>query len=137
MINIDVSVAIQVINFIFLIWVLNLILYKPIRKILLQRKEKMTGLEKGINTFMADAGEKDAAHSGSSQALGVLPNFAIFQYFVFNTIFLQTPRLFSALLKAFMGVKKFYYAVFFKPEIKPVKRSQIVKQIHAGRTEAT
>lgn len=61
MINIDVSVVIQVINFIFLIWVLNLILYKPIRKILLQRKEKVTGLEKGINTFMADAGEKDAA----------------------------------------------------------------------------
>ncbi|MBW2592590.1 MAG: ATPase [Deltaproteobacteria bacterium] len=61
MINIDVSVAIQVINFIFLIWILNLILYKPIRKILLQRKEKVTGLEQGINTIMADAGEKDAA----------------------------------------------------------------------------
>ncbi len=61
MINIDVSVAIQVINFIFLIWILNLILYKPIRKILLQRKEKVAGLEQGINTIMADAGGKDAA----------------------------------------------------------------------------
>ena len=61
MINIDVSVVIQVINFIFLIWVLNLILYKPIRKILLQRKEKVTGLENGIDTFMADAEAKDAA----------------------------------------------------------------------------
>ncbi len=61
MINIDVSVAIQVINFIFLIWVLNLILYKPIRKILLQRKEKVKGLEQGIDTFMTDAGGKDVA----------------------------------------------------------------------------
>jgi len=61
MINIDVSVAIQVINFIFLIWVLNLVLYKPIRKILLQRKEKLAGLEQGIDAFKADAGEKDAA----------------------------------------------------------------------------
>ena len=61
MINIDVSVVIQVINFIFLIWVLNLILYKPIRKILLQRKEKVTGLENGIDTFTADAEAKDAA----------------------------------------------------------------------------
>ncbi len=61
MINIDVSVVIQVINFIFLIWVLNLILYKPIRKILLQRKEKVTGLENGIDTFMADAEAKNAA----------------------------------------------------------------------------
>lgn len=61
MINIDVSVAIQVINFLFLIWVLNLILYKPIRKILLQRKEKVTSLEQGINTFTTDAEQKDAA----------------------------------------------------------------------------
>ena len=61
MININVSVAIQVINFIFLIWILNLILYKPIRKVLLQRKEKVAGLEQGINTIMADAGGKDAA----------------------------------------------------------------------------
>ncbi|OQY07466.1 MAG: ATPase [Desulfobacteraceae bacterium 4572_123] len=61
MINIDVSVVIQVINFIFLIWILNLVLYKPIRKILLQRKEKLAGLEQGIDEFKADAGEKDAA----------------------------------------------------------------------------
>lgn len=61
MINIDASVAIQVINFIFLIWVLNLVLYKPIRKILLQRKEKIAGLEQGIDSFKADAGGKDAA----------------------------------------------------------------------------
>ena len=61
MINIDVSVIIQVINFLFLIWVLNIILYKPIRKILLQRKETVTGLEQGIDTFATDAMEKDAA----------------------------------------------------------------------------
>lgn len=68
MINIDASVVIQIINFIFLIWVLNLVLYKPIRKILLQRKEKVTGLEQGIDTFMADAREKDSAFAEGIKA---------------------------------------------------------------------
>ena len=36
----DASVIIQIINFLFLIWVLNLIIFKPIRNILIQRKEK-------------------------------------------------------------------------------------------------
>ena len=34
----DASVIIQIINFLFLIWVLNLIIYKPIRNIFIQRK---------------------------------------------------------------------------------------------------
>ncbi|MFC1815994.1 ATP synthase F0 subunit B [Thermodesulfobacteriota bacterium] len=59
MINIDVSVFIQIINFIFLIWILNTVLYKPIRKVLRQRKEKVNGLEQSIETFSRDAKEKD------------------------------------------------------------------------------
>jgi len=48
----DASVFIQIINFLFLIWVLNLIIYKPIRNILIQRKEKFSGLEADIERSM-------------------------------------------------------------------------------------
>ena len=57
----DGSVIIQIINFLFLIWILNLLLYKPIRKILTQRKEKIDGLELSIETSDKDALEKDEA----------------------------------------------------------------------------
>ena len=57
----DGSILIQIANFIFTIWVLNLLLYKPIRKILTQRKEKVAGLELSIETSAKDAREKDGA----------------------------------------------------------------------------
>jgi F-type H+-transporting ATPase subunit b len=49
------------INFVFLIWVLNILLYRPIRKILAQRKEKVDGLELSIETSDKDALAKDQA----------------------------------------------------------------------------
>lgn len=61
MVNVDASVFIQIVNFIFLIFALNIVLYKPIRKVLIQRKEKITGLEQGIDTADKDAKEKDDA----------------------------------------------------------------------------
>ena len=61
MIKLDVSLVIQIVNFVFLIWILNIVLYKPIRKVLLQRKEKISGLEKSIQTSLRDATEKDAS----------------------------------------------------------------------------
>ena len=57
----DSSVFIQVANFIFLIFALNIILYKPIRNILIQRKEKMDGLEDSIKGCHADVEEKETA----------------------------------------------------------------------------
>jgi len=57
----DGSVLIQIVNFVFLIWVLNILLYRPIRKILAQRKEKIGGLELSIETSGKDALEKDEA----------------------------------------------------------------------------
>ncbi len=59
----DGSVLIQIINFVFLIWVLNILLYRPIRKILARRKEKIDGLELSIETSDKDALEKDEAFS--------------------------------------------------------------------------
>lgn len=59
----DESLFIQIVNFLFLIWVLNTILYKPIRNILIQRKEKFAHLEKNIEILNRDAQEKDDAYA--------------------------------------------------------------------------
>jgi F-type H+-transporting ATPase subunit b len=61
MVSLDSTVFIQIINFLFLIWALNTVLYKPIRKILSQRKEKISGLEDGIDLSEKGALEKDQA----------------------------------------------------------------------------
>jgi F-type H+-transporting ATPase subunit b len=61
MINVDGSVFIQIANFVLLIWVMNMILYKPIRKALLQRKEKVSEFEQKIADFSALAQEKEDA----------------------------------------------------------------------------
>ena len=61
MVNLDSTVFIQIINFLILIWALNTVMYKPIRQILSQRNEKITGLEKGIDQSEHNAADKDQA----------------------------------------------------------------------------
>lgn len=69
MISIDWSVFIQIINFLFLIWILNLILYKPIRNIITQRKDKFSGLEADVETAESEAAAQDQAFaSGIKEA---------------------------------------------------------------------
>jgi F-type H+-transporting ATPase subunit b len=65
----DWSVGIQIVNFLLISWILNLILYRPIRNILRQRKEKIERLELSIATYNEDAREKDEAFaSGIKEA---------------------------------------------------------------------
>ncbi|MGD8366477.1 MAG: ATP synthase F0 subunit B [Desulfobacterales bacterium] len=59
MINVDGSLFIQIANFLVLVWIMNIVVYRPIRKILIERKEKVKGLEEGIETRLKDAQEKD------------------------------------------------------------------------------
>jgi len=68
MISVDQSVFIHIINFLFLIWALNAILYKPIRQILIKRKEKVSGLDQKIKTFLEDAEQKDLAYAAGLKA---------------------------------------------------------------------
>ncbi len=63
MIKVDGSLFIQIVNFLFLIWIMNVILYKPIRNVLIRRKEKMGGLEQNIASAVNGAKEKEAAFS--------------------------------------------------------------------------
>ena len=57
----DWSVLIQIVNFLVLIWALNIVLYKPIRNIISKRKEKISGLESDIDTAETKAVEQDQA----------------------------------------------------------------------------
>lgn len=68
MINIDGSLIIQIVNFLFLIFALNIVLYKPIRNVLIQRKEKISGLEQGVENLNGDAKEKDDAFTAGIKA---------------------------------------------------------------------
>lgn len=63
MVKIDGSVFIQIVNFLVLIWVLNIVLYRPIRNILIQRREKVSGLEGNIEAANTRMKEKDDAFS--------------------------------------------------------------------------
>jgi F-type H+-transporting ATPase subunit b len=63
MVSVDGSLFIQIANFLILIGILNAILYKPIRNVLLQRKEKISGLEGEIDRFQKEAQEKADAFS--------------------------------------------------------------------------
>jgi F-type H+-transporting ATPase subunit b len=63
MVSIDGSLFIQIANFIFLILVLNMVLFKPIRKVLIQRQEKISGFEKGIESADKEAEEQSQAYT--------------------------------------------------------------------------
>ena len=65
----DISLVYQMINFLILLFVLNLVLYKPIRNVLLERKAKIEGMQNGAEKAQSDlvAGE-DAYNNGLKQA---------------------------------------------------------------------
>lgn len=50
MLDINITLWVQMINFLLLIFILNAILYRPIRKILAERKEKVDGLTGDIES---------------------------------------------------------------------------------------
>jgi len=65
----DISTVYQMINFLILLFVLNMVLYKPIRNVLLERKAKIEGMQNGAEKAQSDliAGE-DAYNNGLKQA---------------------------------------------------------------------
>ena len=54
---------IQAANFIILIFILNIVLYRPIRNILIQRKEKIEGLEQGVENATGDLSDKETTYA--------------------------------------------------------------------------
>ncbi len=65
----DISLVYQMINFLVLLFVLNLVLYKPIRNVLLERKAKVGGLETGVEKAAADLSlQMDSYKNGLKEA---------------------------------------------------------------------
>lgn len=61
MVDINWTVIPQIANFLILIFALNIVCYKPIRKILLERKAKVDGLSDDIESASQESDEKDKA----------------------------------------------------------------------------
>jgi len=57
----DWTVLIQIVNFLFLVFMMNILLFKPIRKMLLERKAKIGGLEDSIDSTQKEATSQDEA----------------------------------------------------------------------------
>ena len=51
MVTIDITMVIQMINMVVLMFLLNGVLYKPIKKILQERSEKMQGMQNDVAKF--------------------------------------------------------------------------------------
>ncbi len=63
MVDINLTVIPQIINFLILIFAMNVVCYKPIRRILLERKAKVDGLTEDIDSAATLSDEKDKAFS--------------------------------------------------------------------------
>ena len=55
MVTMDITLLIQIVNMIVLMFLLNAVLFKPVRKILQDRQEKMQGMQNDIATFEKNA----------------------------------------------------------------------------------
>lgn len=67
----DISAVYQMVNFLVLLFLLNLVLYKPIRNIILERKSKVSTLSSGVEAASANLEtKKDDYKKGLSQARG-------------------------------------------------------------------
>ena len=63
MVSVDGSLVLQIVNFLLLIWIMNMVLYKPIRKILLERKAKVDGLQTAIDGSAEAVESKETAYA--------------------------------------------------------------------------
>jgi F-type H+-transporting ATPase subunit b len=55
MVTIDITMVIQMINMVVLMFLLNGVLYKPVKKILQERSEKMQGMQNDVAKFEENA----------------------------------------------------------------------------------
>ena len=55
MITIDLTMPIQIANILIMIVIMNIVLYKPIRTILIEREKRISGLEKDVEEFDKNA----------------------------------------------------------------------------------
>ena len=68
MIDVNISMFIQLINFFIVLAVLNAILYRPIRAVIKKRAQRMSAQLRDVENFTARAQEKMAAYTGALTA---------------------------------------------------------------------
>lgn len=59
MVNVDYSLLVQIVNFILLVLILNIVLYKPIRGVLAKRRETIDGLNASIDASSVGVRERE------------------------------------------------------------------------------
>jgi F-type H+-transporting ATPase subunit b len=59
MLDINVSLFIQIANFLILLFLLNRFLYRPIRQILIEREGEMDSLQETIDDYEGQSGEQE------------------------------------------------------------------------------
>ncbi len=62
MVSLDYSLGIQIINFLLLIWILNVLLYKPILGMIEKRKQRFAESEAEVKRLQQTVEEKMAAY---------------------------------------------------------------------------
>lgn len=65
MINIDITIVVQLVNFLIAVVALNYILIKPVREQIAARKDLTSGYASDIETFTADANQKLAGYESA------------------------------------------------------------------------
>jgi F-type H+-transporting ATPase subunit b len=78
----DWTTLLQAANFILLVFLLNIVLYRPIRNILKQRKAKIDGLEQDIQSSTSDLAEKETTYAAGirdARKKGMLEKDALVQ----------------------------------------------------------
>lgn len=68
MIDVNISMFIQLINFFIVLAVLNAILYRPIRAVIKKRAQRMSAQLRDVENFTAQAQEKMAAYTNALSA---------------------------------------------------------------------
>ncbi|WP_031387947.1 ATP synthase F0 subunit B [Desulfonatronum thiodismutans] len=68
MIDVNISMLIQLINFFIVLAVLNAILYRPIRAVIKKRAQRMSAQLHDVENFTAQAQEKMAAYTSALAA---------------------------------------------------------------------
>lgn len=61
MLKVDYTVFIQIANFLFLVFVLNILLYRPIRDMLRRRREQVESFQSSRDDLMAKSGQNEKA----------------------------------------------------------------------------
>ena len=69
MLSVDTTLLIQIANFLVLLFLLNIFLFKPIRGILAKRNEEVNALQESIDSFQSRAAESEkGVIEGQTQA---------------------------------------------------------------------